>query len=470
MRGSTKRLAGNLLIFFLTLAISLLACELFVRQSGMMNHVEDPWDKGSSHWYEVWLNLEGFRDYEHNVGKMDGVFRIMVLGDSFTWGQGVEADKVYPRVLQKKLNETISSQRFEVINAAKRGWNTREELNYFKRRGVKYEPDLLLVGFVLNDPEPFDWRLRWKDSWEPHPAARWLSQKSQLFHFLLIEYYFFHYQYLDTENSYARYMEQVWSEDSASWQDFRAAAKELCDVARENNVQIVVVLFPNMISLNDRYPFQKWHAMAQQVWVANGAKVLDLFPVFKGTRPRTLHVSVADQHPNARANAIAAEAIYQYLVSEEMVPLDGLGVPLPAMDNPIEANFGNEVKLLGYTLSPQRLVAGDTLHLVLYWQALARLRKDYTVFVHLLDAGGAVVAGQDSTPVKATYPTSAWQPGETVVDWEYALSLADVPPGDYVIEVGLYDHRTGIRLDVLDWAGNPQETRVLLGPIRVESP
>ena len=91
MRLRIKALVGNLLISFVAVVIAWAACEVVVRRSGILADADGPWNKGAKERYRIWLNLEGFRDYQHNVGRMDGVFRIAVVGDSFTWGQGVRA-------------------------------------------------------------------------------------------------------------------------------------------------------------------------------------------------------------------------------------------------------------------------------------------------------------------------------------------------------------------------------------------
>jgi hypothetical protein len=76
------------------------------------------------------------------------------------------------------------------------------------------------------------------------------------------------------------------------------------------------------------------------------------------------------------------------------------------------------------------------------------MNADYTVFVHLVDRNGAVRGQHDSPPMDGTYPTTLWQPGEFVTDAHLLTLPADLPPGDYVLEVGLYRVETGTRLEV----------------------
>ncbi len=163
---------------------------------------------------------------------------------------------------------------------------------------------------------------------------------------------------------------------------------------------------------------------------------------------------------------------FRRIYSNQGVQLyERLRQPLPPMQHPLDANFGGQIRLLGYTLDGDTVRPGDTLRLILYWQALKPIEKSYTVFAHLLDGNGVIRGQEDSTPVNSSYPTDEWTPGETIVDRYYDLTVApDAPPGPYTIEVGLYYQPTGIRLDVLDEMGNPQETRVFLPGVRVEGP
>ncbi|MBI4786293.1 MAG: hypothetical protein HY782_04520, partial [Chloroflexi bacterium] len=120
----------------------------------------------------------------------------------------------------------------------------------------------------------------------------------------------------------------------------------------------------------------------------------------------------------------------------------------PSPQHPLTANFDNKIKLLGYDLDER------TLQLNLYWQALASLDERYTVFVHLLDAAGALVAQKDSEPDGGNAPTTSWLPGEVLADG-YRVELPDnLPPGEYALEIGLYQSATGARRAVLDLGGD----------------
>ncbi|MBM3130063.1 MAG: phospholipid carrier-dependent glycosyltransferase [Chloroflexi bacterium] len=106
----------------------------------------------------------------------------------------------------------------------------------------------------------------------------------------------------------------------------------------------------------------------------------------------------------------------------------------------VNANFADQIELLGYDVSANQ----NALELTLYWRARVAPDRDYTVFIHALDANGKIIAQADRPP--RPYPTSLWDAGEQLRD-DYALAL---PPGTIVARmiVGLYRAETGERLPV----------------------
>jgi hypothetical protein len=101
-------------------------------------------------------------------------------------------------------------------------------------------------------------------------------------------------------------------------------------------------------------------------------------------------------------------------------------------------DFGGAVRLTGYDVSPLPLRAGEQAEVTLYWQPLRPLGADYTTFVHLLDADGAVLGAGDHRPGGVYYPTSLWRPGDVLRDTHIFAVTADLGRPPYTIETGLY--------------------------------
>jgi hypothetical protein len=141
---------------------------------------------------------------------------------------------------------------------------------------------------------------------------------------------------------------------------------------------------------------------------------------------------------------------------------------VPAMQQAVGANFADRATLLGYDLRPATPQPGETLQLTLYWRAEREMSRSYKVFAHLLDAEGRVSAQRDAVPADWTRPTTGWLPGEIVTDSHELALEADTPPGEYLLEVGLYEERTATRLPLLDGAGQTVGDRLLLEAVKVE--
>ena len=119
------------------------------------------------------LNSLGFRDAEHTVLKDASTKRILILGDSMTYGAGIkDFNQVYGRVLQTKLDLSRGSGKYEIIILAKPGHSTYDELITLKNIGLNYEPDIIVLGYHLNDAEGYDSRIGFEKLYFRHYFIR----------------------------------------------------------------------------------------------------------------------------------------------------------------------------------------------------------------------------------------------------------------------------------------------------------
>jgi hypothetical protein len=128
-----------------------------------------------------------------------------------------------------------------------------------------------------------------------------------------------------------------------------------------------------------------------------------------------------------------------------------------AVQYPRRVNFDNLALLLGYDLEvsngePSSFVLrpSSTLRVTLYWQAVSQMQTSYTVFTHLLDPTNQVLAQHDGLPANGDWPTTGWLPGQVIVDRHTLVLQPGARPGQYVLEVGLYDALTGARVPATD--------------------
>lgn len=139
---------------------------------------------------------------------------------------------------------------------------------------------------------------------------------------------------------------------------------------------------------------------------------------------------------------------------------------MPPETIPVDAVFGEQLRLIGYRLSRPD---PDFLEVTLYWRAEQRIPIDYKVFVHVFEEDSAIpVAQDDSIPHRGGYSTNFWAPGEDITD-HIPIYLGDAPAGRYGVAIGVYDPATDERLPVVDRDGSePQDRRLVLPGENVE--
>jgi hypothetical protein len=190
--------------------------------------------------------------------------------------------------------------------------------------------------------------------------------------------------------------------------------------------------------VQNTYPFADWQA---------GELVMDRYaprlPVDLLGGEYDLLLQVGEGDPITLGRLTVDALARQFALPSRLTPLD----PPPVL--------GGQIALAGYDL-PGEAAPGEALPLTLAWRAEEMAERGYTVFVHLVDADGTILAQQDRAPQAdgAPYPTNLWVPGEIVTD-EYELTIPpDAPPGEYTVRVGLYLPESGQRLSVLGSVDN----------------
>ncbi|NJN98792.1 MAG: hypothetical protein HC875_34210, partial [Anaerolineales bacterium] len=144
---------------------------------------------------------------------------------------------------------------------------------------------------------------------------------------------------------------------------------------------------------------------------------------------------------------------------------------MPAGYTPVEANFANQVNLLGYVLPTRRVEPGGGLPLTLYWQSLAPVLPDLHTSAVLLDAKQQPYGSVDRYP-SGFYSPILWALNEVVGDSFAVPVRADAPPGVYFLHVSQYQsvNEQPQSLKLIE-VGQPVEaSAVVIGPFKVGGP
>ncbi len=255
---------------------------------------------------QFYANSRGLRDREISYERGPGEFRILCLGDSYTWGQMVPANSAYPKALERLLVEKAPRRQVVVINAGQLGWSTIHEAAWLQREGVRYSPDVILIGFFLNDAEIDHYAL---ERLLPELLERRLGG-SYFYFFLKYRIHLLRVRFGLAE-SYSDYLLRLYEPGSAGWAKCRAALESIDSTAASMRARVLVLILP-VIQDWGSYPFAPIHEKVAAECAAMGIPVADLLDAFRSSPLawRDLRVGPNDEHPNARGHElIAREAL-----------------------------------------------------------------------------------------------------------------------------------------------------------------
>ena len=145
------------------------------------------------------------------------------------------------------------------------------------------------------------------------------------------------------------------------------------------------------------------------------------------------------------------------------------GVHVPTVQYARLARLGADLTWLGYDLPRDSVEPGEVLALTLYWGSDQATGTVYSAFAHLVDERANLYAQQDNLHPGGA-PTTTWRAHEYNVDRHFIMIPPGTPPGDYMVEAGLYDPRNGARLQRDSAAPGEPLDRLLIGPIHVRKP
>jgi lysophospholipase L1-like esterase len=103
--------------------------------------------------FHVKINSYGFRDYEYSFEKPENVIRIACIGDSNTFGFGVELEESWPKILEKELNKNNKNKniKYEVLNFGVPGYGLEQYIENIKEKAINYNPDIIIIGLSSDD-------------------------------------------------------------------------------------------------------------------------------------------------------------------------------------------------------------------------------------------------------------------------------------------------------------------------------
>jgi len=277
-------------------------------------------------------NAMGFRDRPLGLPVPD-VRRVLLIGDSFTEGQGVKEGDSYARVLERALHAD-GEGRWEVRNCGTRGADFPRLRDTFSEV-LPYGADVVVYAMVLNDP---------------FQSAGFVAQQGYLNDWMLLQgrrsgseadltgspSRLWDYARERIENrrvsreSLRFYRDLYAAPNADGWRRTRDAIRTMDAAARARDARFVVVLWPWLVSLDRGYPFEAAHETIRRFCAEAGIPFLDLRATLAARPAESLWVHSVDWHPNEIAHRLAGLAIAP-MVREVQVPLQRPGRRVPIL-------------------------------------------------------------------------------------------------------------------------------------------
>jgi lysophospholipase L1-like esterase len=283
--------------------------------------------------FHVTVNAHGLRGPDFPTRPAPGVHRILVLGDSVTFGEGLPVEEAFPALLAREL-ERSHPGRFDVVNAGVEGYNTVAELAYLERTGLALDPETVVVGFNLND---YDWApvlgplgvltgdrsarmsasspANWSEFWL---VLRWLARTGG--RTLTAREPTPKPAAADGEAPFApldRYVSAIRKAyyrhpTDERWDEMVGALRDLGALAREHGLRLVIAIVPDGDQIGVAAPDLTPQRRLRAVCAEYALDCLDLYPDFAaaaGDGPLFRDI----MHPNAAGHRIIAQRLAHHL-------------------------------------------------------------------------------------------------------------------------------------------------------------
>lgn len=254
------------------------------------------------------------------ASRKKDVLRIAVVGDSFTIGEGVQADDAYPARLERLLNLNAGTRPVAVGVYARKGTATLQQRGFFLR-ALRDGTDLVILGVVLNDTETKkDPGLRdRREATLPRVPSGWTLALARRSHAFRLAYH--KKEQVRAGRALLAYYRDNFDADYLGWTDFLEALEFIAVRCEQRGVPLVAVVFPGMYRLEGgRYPFRYAHDQIGEALRERSIAHLDLLESFLGKSELRLAAQPGlDGHPNEIAHRLAAEAIFEYLLDSGLL-------------------------------------------------------------------------------------------------------------------------------------------------------
>lgn len=274
------------------------------------------------------INDLGFRGANFAQEKTPGTIRIACVGDSFMFGIGVGPGQTFPSHLEKRLREIYPDMPLEILNFAIPGADMADYTTLLLTEVNRFHPDLVVIGFVLNDIEPpgynntnlyydgvgFDYRNL--ENMLARHDLRGLRRHIRIYHYFMSRY---------EDKALARQVTRMYQKGYDPATNKKGIRKlETClslisGYYQKRQIPLIFFIYPLLIKLDTSYPFTAAHNTVYDIAESKGFYAIDTLPPFMDIDASSLYVSLTNHHPNNRGQTIAAQSVADYLAHHDIL-------------------------------------------------------------------------------------------------------------------------------------------------------
>ncbi|MBN2371501.1 MAG: SGNH/GDSL hydrolase family protein [Vicinamibacteria bacterium] len=262
---------------------------------------------------EFRYNTLGFRGPEPDPKRSDAR-RVVVLGDSFTEGQGVKEEDAYPRVLERLLNAAMR-RRCEVLNCGRRATDFPRLMKVFEEAEL-LEADVLVYALVPNDAAraaSFEVRQSYVNDWIMNRGRMLIGRPEERLGLLdsrLAALLSDRVESCRVGRETTRWYKEMWG--AANEEGRRRTEEHVREMNRRIRARggrLLVASWPLLVGLDGVYPFEDVADAVARMCLSAGVPHHDLRSALRGRPTRSLWVHPIDMHPNETAHRLAAESL-----------------------------------------------------------------------------------------------------------------------------------------------------------------
>ena len=255
----------------------------------------------------VSINSHGLRDREYSEQKPPEVYRILMLGDSTTLGWGVPLDQTVAKILERNLNSVglPGRRQVEVLNAGVGNYGTVQEVEHYRTLDRVFHPDLVILEYFINDPEPV-----------PVERNPGLLGRSYVLAFTISRYDAL-LRLVGRRPPWYEYYARLYDDGQPGLRAAEDALADLAALTGADGAALLAAILPELHQIAaGSYRFEHEQQKIKEALATDGIPMIDLLEGLRGHGPESsLWVTPADPHPNGKANALIATQVETWILA-----------------------------------------------------------------------------------------------------------------------------------------------------------